>query len=211
MIKEAALVLACCVQKLESTEVNFIFLAETRKRGDIKKKFAVREQRNSWKSNYQCRCINNSPEECRTGAELGSVSQIKVCLELLKALHFPSLSPLFLSRRRGGHLERIKALRTLDLPRAAGWMGGPLWTPFSSRAQPHLINGGSLTRTVHTHIHTHSLKSQLLDGVQCENWDTWTRVPLTAVGYEVLTRLTGGPKHRENNSLQIKGGELRDT
>lgn len=98
--------------------------------------------------------------------ELGSGSQIKVCLELLKALHFPSLSPLFHCRWRG-HLERIKALRTLDLPRAPGWMGGPLWTPFSSRAQPHLINGGNLTRT----LHTHSLKSQRLRGVQCENRD----------------------------------------
>lgn len=70
------------------------------KKGDIKKKSAVREQRNLWKSNYQCRCINNSPKECRTRPELGSVSQIKVCLELLKALHFPSLSPLF--RPEGG-------------------------------------------------------------------------------------------------------------
>lgn len=108
--------------------------------------------------------------------ELESGSQIKVCLELLKALHFPSLSPLFQFRWRG-HLERIKALRTLDLPRAPGWMGGPLWTPFSSRAQPHLINGGNLTRTLRTHshtfahIHTHSLKSQRLRGVQCENRD----------------------------------------
>lgn len=85
--------------------------------------------------------------------ELESGSQIKVCLELLKALHFPSLSPLFHCRWRG-HLERIKALRTLDLPRAPGWMGGPLWTPFSSRAQPHLINGGNLTRTLRTHSRT---------------------------------------------------------
>lgn len=145
--------LACCIENpVTSSQFTFFPCTLMKHRRGHKNISAVKEQHNACKTNCQCRCINNSPEECRTDQN-ESVSQIKVCLELLKALHFPSLSPLFHSRWRG-HLERIKALRTLDLPRAPGWMGGPLWTPFSNREQPHLINGGNLTRALCAHSRT---------------------------------------------------------
>lgn len=82
----------------------------------------------SYQKTQNCRCINNNPPEENVWQTRATVCEPdRGLLWGTKASHSPLLFPLALSLSRlKGHLERIKALRTLDLPWAPDWMGGPL-------------------------------------------------------------------------------------